>query len=283
MKGKSSIFEASNKIKIKTILFDVSGVLGDVRGTTSWKIKVAMEEAQLDEKYDMGFIDLMEAYSSGGFGNLFEEKGMAEEDTIKFYRAWEALQEYPPGSVKIYHEIHDVFNKLLDAGIVIGILTRLTTENLANVFKMLKNRGFKGQIEIIEGKKGIKIKTGSNIKVFNPQTDAVRFDDDLFVEKVMHKAIKETVPKRVYIGDELDRAPRLKTLDKNLFAIGSARGFFSKEYLQNTYYKIENRYRNLEFEQFNNESEIGEQYSKVFNGCITNLNDLFNIIDVKEG
>ena len=278
MKGKSSIFEASNKIKIKTILFDVSGVLGDVRGTTSWKIKVAMEEADLDEKYDIGFINLMEAYSSGGFSNLFEEKGVTEEDAIKYQRAWGALQEYPPGSVKIYHEVPDVFNKLIDAGIVISFLTRLTTENLANVFKMLKNRGFKGQIEIIEGKKDIKIETGSNIKVFNPQTEDVRRDDDLFVEKVMYKAIKETVPERAYVGDELDRAPRLKTLDKNLFAIGSARGFFSKEYLQNAYYKIENKY--LEFEQFNNESEIGEQYSKVFNNCITNLNDLFNIIDV---
>lgn len=252
------------KVKVKTILFDICGVLGDARGTVPWKIKVAMEEANLSEKYGIGFIELMKAYSSGGFNGLWRKYKMKSPDIGKYFETWEEIEEYPPGSVKIYHEVPFVFNKLINAKIRIVLLTRLTNQNVINVLSEIKKRGFEGDIE-------------SDIEVFNPQNDEERQEDKRFVEKVMFKAFKETQGPRIYVDDGLDRVVHLKEWDSNLFAIGSTRGFYSIEDIQTMYYKAD---KELVFKNFKSESDARDKgYSKLFDAAITNLEDLFNIID----
>ena len=252
-------------MKVKTILFDVAGVIGDVRGTVPWKVKVSMEEANLSEKYGIGFIELMKAYSSGGFNGLWRKYKVKPLDIGQYHKTWDIIQEYPPGSVRVYHEVPFVLNKLINSKINIVLLTRLNNQNVTNVLREIKRMGFKGDIK-------------SDIKVFNPQNDEVRKNDREFVKEVMYKAFKETQAPRAYIDDGLDRVVCLKEWDSNLFAIGSARGFYSIEDLQTMYYKSDEP---LVFKNFKDESDARKGgYSKLFDAAITNLKELFKIIDI---
>ena len=268
------------KRKVKTILFDVSGVLGDVRGTVSWKIKVAMEEAQLDKKYGIGFIELAKAYSSGGFDRIWEKYRVDEKVKNQYFRIWSALQEYPPGSVRIYPEAPFVLNKLLDAGITICFLTRLTSSNVLNVLKELQRRGFKGKLDdVMEKEDEIIFGSGMDIKIFNPKTLGERIHDKEFVGKVMYRAIEKTMGPRAYVGDEIDRGPYLAMLDEELLLIGSTRGFFSVEDLKTVYYKKLDDY--FDFKNFKDTSDaMREGYRKEFDAVIEDLKDLYEIIDV---
>lgn len=213
-------------MNIKSVIFDVCGVLGDARGKVPWKAKVAMEEANLCEKYGIGLIEILKAYSKGGFDPLWEEYKVGDPEQNQYFTAWDGIPEYPPGSVLIYPEVPFVFNKLLNAGINIVICTRLTNENVTNVLNEIKKRGFKGQIE-------------HDIKVFNPKNDDVRKDDDSFIEEVLKFAFDDTKKPMIYIDDGLARTVHFKTWDNgdnNIFIIGSSRGFYNVKELQTMYY-----------------------------------------------
>ncbi|MEW6716525.1 MAG: hypothetical protein AB1345_03325 [Chloroflexota bacterium] len=252
-------------MKIKTILFDVCGVLGDARGTVPWKIKVAMEEASLCEKYGIGFTDLMKAYCSGGVDRLWVKHKVQPQDIEIYFSTWDKIPEYPPGMVKMYPEVPFVFNRIGAKGISISLLTRLTRDNVYNFLNEIKVRGYEGDIR-------------SEIRVFFPETDDVRKNDRLFIEKVLVKAYRETSGQRVYIDDSLDRVANFKQLDDSLIAIGSARGFYSVEDLKTMFYRKENR--SYSFENFEVESEAIEKgYSRLFDHVITNLHDLEGLID----
>lgn len=256
-------------MEVKTIIFDVCGVLGDARGRVPWKVKVAMEEAMLCEKYGIGFNEIARAYTTGGFDNLWEKYKVNDPDRGQYFAAWDAIPEYPPGSVGIYPEVPFVFNALIKADLDIAILTRLTSQNVANVLREIKRRGFEGEIE-------------DDIKVFNPKTDEVRKSDKNFVNKVMLKAYKETQAPRIYIDDGLVRGVHLKGWDNNLFSIGSARGFYCVEYLQTIYYKRSKR--GLVYERFESKSDANKEgYFKLFDDVITTLEDLYEIIDIPRG
>lgn len=256
-------------MKPKTILFDVCGVIGDARGKVPWKIKAAMEDAMLCEKYGIGFYEIMNAYATGGFDILWRRYKVKGPDRGQYFGAWDAIPEYPPGSVVVYPEVPFVFNELLEADVDIALLTRLTCQNVTNVLREIKRRGFKGEIE-------------EDIKVFNPKTDDVRKSDKAFVEKVMYKAYKETQAPRVYIDDGLERVTHFREWDRNLFTVGSARGFFCVKYLQTVYCRKSNG--GLIYKIFGSESEaMKEGYSKIFDGVITNLQDIFKIVDIPRG
>jgi len=256
-------------MKLKTIMFDVCGVLGDARGKVPWKIKVAMEEARLCEKYGIGFNEIMTAYAKGGFDSLWRRYKVNDPDRGQYFVAWDAVPEYPPGSVVVYPEVPFVFNKLLEADVDISLLTRLTCQNVTNVLREIKRRGFKGDIE-------------DDIKVFNPKTDNVRKSDKAFVEKVMYKAYKETQAPRAYIDDGLQRVVHLREWDRNLFTIGSARGFFCVKYLQTIYCRKSND--GLIYKNFDSESDATKEgYFKIFNKAITNLEEIFEVIDIPRG
>lgn len=254
-------------MKVKTVLFDVCGVLGDARGKVPWKAKVAMEEAKLSEKYGIGLIEILNAYSTGGFDSLWRKYKVRSPDIALYFRAWDGIPEYPVGSVRIYSEVPFVFNKLLKAGIDIAICTRLTNQNVANVLREIKKRGFEGQIE-------------RDIRVFNPQSDEIRKDDGKFVEKILYEAYNKTESPMVYVDDGLERAVHFRTWNSDLFIIGSTRGFYSVRDLQTTYYKKVNG--SVVFEKFESESDANkDSYSKLFNTVINNLEELDKIIDIK--
>lgn len=253
-------------MKVKTIIFDVCGVLGDCRGTVPWKVKVAMEEATLSEEYGIGFSEIMRAYAMGGFDDLWRKYEVDGPHIKQYFTAWDSIPEYPVGSVRIYSEVPFALNKLMEAGIDIALFTRLTNEGVVNVLKEIKKRGFEGDIE-------------DNIKVFNPKTDDVRKNDEKFIEKVMFKAYKETQAPRVYVDDGLDRIVQFREWDPDLSAIGSARGFYSVNDLRTTYYKKSDG--GLVLENFESELDAKKQgYFKMFNDVITTLEDLFEISSI---
>jgi len=253
-------------MKVKTIIFDVCGVLGDCRGTVPWKVKVAMEEATLSEKYGIGFTEIITAYTMGGFDDLWRKYKVDPSDIGQYFTAWDSIPEYPLGSVRIYPEVPFVLNKLMEAGVDIALFTRLTNQGVMNVLKEIKRRGFEGDIE-------------DDIKVFNPETDDVRKNDEKFIEKVMFKAYEETQAPRIYIDDGLDRIVQFREWDSNLFAIGSARGFYSVKDLQTTYYLKSDG--GLVFENFESELDASKKgYSKLFNDVITTLENLSGIIPI---
>lgn len=260
-------------MKVKSIIFDVCGVLGDARGTVSWKIKVAMEEARLSEKYGIGFDEILSAYTTGGFDDLWMKYIVSDDDIGQYFEAWDAIPEYPPGSVRIYPEVPFVFNELIKADFNIVILTRLTSQNVINVLREIKRRGFEGEIE-------------NDIKVFNPLNDEVRKCDKLFVEKVLYKAYTETQDPRMYIDDGLERIVHLREWDSDLFTIGSAKGFYNVEFLQTIYCNKSNG--GLDFKNFVSEPDASKEgYFKLFNDVICTLEDLRiisnGIIDIKRG
>jgi len=250
------------KIRLKSLLFDVSGVIGDVRGTVSWKIKVAMEEAGLDQNYGIGFFELAEAYSSGGWDALWKKYAVKDKDVGKYMRTWSSIPEYPAGSVRIYPEVPFVLNHLVEANINVCFLTRLTNENVENVLSELERRGFKGEI-----------------KVFNPQTEDERRSDSRFIERVLCKACTDTLSPKAYVGDELDRGPQLRIFDEDITLIGSTRGFASVRELKTLYYRwFDGR---IDFQHFDKDTNAQKKgYCKVFDRIITNLNDLLDIVNM---
>lgn len=250
-------------IEVRTLLLDVSGVIGDVRGTCSWKIKVAMEEADLDHKYGIGFSELMRAYSTGGWDSLWERYLVKDTDRNEYMKTWSAIQEYPPGSVRVYSEVPFVFNALIDRNINICLVTRLTNDNVENVLHELKRRGFKYE---------------KKLKVFNPQSEDERRKDRIFVENILYKACIDTLSPKAYIGDELDRGPQLRIFDEDLIIIGSARGFYSVDELKTAYYKmLGNRFDFKNFDEHSRASREG--YQKIFDYVITSLKDLLYLVE----
>lgn len=239
---------------VQTVLFDVCGVIADARGRVPWKIKVAMEEACLAETYGIGFMELMLAYCSGGFSGLWKKYKVEDKDRNHYHQIYDMIPEYPPGSMSVYPEVPFVLNELRNNGIVIGFLTRLTTENVRTILREIQRRRFEGDID-------------NDIKLFNPRNDEVRKNDDRFVAEVMHEAIEGTDPRRVYVDDSIDRSAHLKRWDPELVAIGCTRGFYSEKEMRRVYYKLTD-------DGFEYSTYQKKGYKRLFDVVLSTLEDL---------
>jgi len=271
----------------QTLLLDVSGVIGDVRGTVSWKIKVALEEAELDKKYGIGFFDIARAYSTGGFDPTFAEYDVRPEDVRKFRAAWGAISEYPPGNVRIYPDVPFALNELESKGITVCFLTRLINENVVNILRELQRRGYKGRVQIDEEGHGVRVGEKNAIRVFNPQNDDQRTKDCKFISEIIQPSFTETEGPHAYVGDELERGPILKELNDDVVVIGCARGFFSRRQLETAYWKIVkvNEVPRLQFDFYEDEVQAREKdyNQKVFDHVITGLGELVTICSASDG
>ena len=209
-----------NMTKIKTIIFDISGVLVDARSEFCRKIDVSMEYAGLCE-YDFSFEELLVAFGRDAFPEVFKKKikdkkilKQREED---FYSTWGKIPEFYPGNIKMYDDVIPTLHWFLKQGFSVVFASRLASQYCEILMEALKKKG---------------LEETEKIKIFNPMPEE-RFLPNC-MDFVFKRVMDNTEPLRVYIDDSINRMDVIKKFDPKILCIGSTCGFFGEFALRNS-------------------------------------------------
>lgn len=200
--------------EIKTVIFDISGVIVDARASFCRKIDVSMQYAGLCE-WDISFEELLLALGRDGFDDLFDKRNVPNRRRDLFYDIWSKIPEFYPGNIYIFEGVIPTLNRLLKQGFKVAFASRL-----ASIYR---------KILIMELEKG-GVEDVGRIKVEGPSEEE-RFLP-YCMQYVLKRVIESTQAPRLYVDDSINRAKIMKTIDPKIYCVGSTSGFFNESLLK---------------------------------------------------